>query len=329
MFAPKFMFAAAYAGSVLLASTASLAAEGSGKTKVNLTEEAEPDGKAWEDPARASFTIDPHGPDSFSVKLNLELVKPLTDAKADRQRALKAFLGWSRETGGDNRQNNLEIGGAYTIDYGTSILDEESGRTPDEAARIVNVSSRFSAAYARTAQYADITTATCVTAPSTPQCATQHNESLRGSAAFNIFNPFFERDAPGLPAFSIEPQFGADADWLLNSPLDGAGNRVRGGYVSAKAGLAMAIAPSFDAPRWELEASAQLRQKLYASDSRRPLIERSAVLLEASGTYYLVKPGSADGWRAGVGVTYTRGDDPLTGASNVNKIVLALRIGRY
>ena len=152
---------------------------------------------------------------------------------------------------------------------------------------------------------------------------------MRGSAAFNIFNPFLERDAPGLPAFSIEPQVGLDADWLLNSPLDETGNRLRGGYVSAKAGVAMSVFPDFASPRWEREASAQLRQRLFASDSRRPLIEGSAVLFEASGTSYVVKPREDDDWRAGVGVTYTRGDDPLTGISNVNKILLAFRLGRY
>jgi len=328
MSAPRFLALATAAGMAALGSVPVEAQERPDRVKVNLTEEAEPDGKAWEDPARASFTIDPHGPDSLSVKLNLELAKQLTPGSADRQRSIKAFAVWHRETGGDERQDNLELGGAYSIDYDTGFLDQEAG-SADRGSRFINLSSRFSAAFARTAQYADLTSPACIATPAAPQCKTQHKESLRGSAAFNVFNPFFERDAPGLPPFSIEPQFGADVDWLLSNPVDATGTRIRGGYVSAKAGVAMSVFPDFDAPRWELKASAKLRQRLFASDSRRPAIKESAVLVEASATYYVLKPKTEDGWRAGVGITYTRGDDPLTGVSNVNKIVLALRIGRY
>ena len=35
--------------------------------KVDLTEEPEPDSKAWEDPARISLSIDPDGEDQFSA----------------------------------------------------------------------------------------------------------------------------------------------------------------------------------------------------------------------------------------------------------------------
>jgi hypothetical protein len=328
MSALRYFVLATATGLLALGHSSAAAQERPNSLKVNLTEEAEPDGKAWEDPARASFTIDPHGPDSLSAKLNLELVKQLTPDTADRQRSIKAFAVWHRESGGEDQQNNLEFGGAYSVDYDTRFLDEEES-TADESSSFINLASRFSAAFARTAQYADLTSPACVATPSAPQCKTQHKESLRGSAAFNVFNPFVERDAPGLLPFSIQPQFGADVDWLLNNPLDASGMRIQGGYVSAKAGIAMSVFPDFDAPRWDIKASAKLRQRLFASDSRRPLIKESALLFEASATYYLLKPRTDNGWRAGVGVTYTRGDDPLTGVSNVNKFVLALRIGRY
>ena len=102
-----------------------------------------------------------------------------------------------------------------------------------------------------------------------------------------------------------------------------------GGYLSALAGAAVTIYPEFVDPDFELSASLQLRQQIFASESRRPGIESSALLFEASATYYLLNPSEDDGWRAGIGITYTRGDDPLNGRSNVNRIVLAFRLGRY
>jgi hypothetical protein len=300
-----------------------------GKLQIGLTEAAEPEGKAWKDPARLSFTIDPNGPDELSVQMNLEAELKLPSDGRDK--AAKGYLVWNRETGGDDRQNNLEVGGAFSMDYDPTLyLDRARGSNDDEAARRLDVSSRFSTAYARTAKYADTSVPACAAPLNPPQCRTQFKESIRTSAAFNLFNAHFEQNAGHAFSFSAEPQFGVTHDLLLNSPVDpDTGLRLKGGYLSAEAGIGLAIYPRFDSPRWEITASGRLRQKLQASRSRSQSIHGSAFLFEASATYYVVKPHHKDDWRAGVGITYTRGDDPLRGVSDVNRIVLALRIGRY
>lgn len=315
----------------IVAAAPAVAQEGaSPKLKINLTEEPEPDSKAWEDPARISATIDPDGPDSFSAQINVEVARSLTPSTAARQKALKAFVVWARETAADERQNHFQAGGAFTSALSNIGMDRspgENGPAPDPR---FDMSSRVYASYGRKAVYADTTTPTCVATPTAPQCNTQFEESVRGGAAFAIFGPGFERHPKGFLAYSIAPKFGFDYDHLINNPIDpDTGSTMKGGYLSGLAGIGVSIFPSFDAPRWELSASTQLRQRITASDSRRASIKSSAVLFEAAATFYVVRPEKDGDWRAGVGLVYTRGDDPLTGQDGVNKIVLSLRIGRY
>lgn len=298
------------------------------KLVVNLTEAPEPDGKAWEDPARLSFTIDPNGPDKLSAQVNLELEKRLS-LPTERKKAIKGFVVWNRETGGEDKQDNFEAGMAFSVGYKVD-LDRRPGESADDRARKIDVAYRLSTAYARTAEYADLSSGACATTPSLPQCATQFKESLRTSAAINFFNAHLERDRGKVFRFSLEPQVGIDHDLLLNSPINTAtGARAKGSYLSAMGGLKLWLWPASESPNWAITASGNLRQRLLVSSSREASIKDSAFLFEASATYYVVKPTDDSLWRAGVGVTYTRGSDPLNGVSDVNRIVLALRIGRY
>lgn len=292
---------------------------------LRLTQEPEPESKAWEDPASISLTIDRNGPDTFSAQMNLEVAR-LIRSNSGRDRRFGANLVWNRESGGDDRQNNLELGGFYSLGYNSRPrLDQQGENFPEDQDGFVDFLPRLSASYARTALYADTSTPACTAMPSGPDCRTQYKESMRASGAAALFSPHLERDPPGLPPFSLAPKVGLDYDHLLNSPVDGdTGTRLRGGYLSGTGGLALSIFDSFDEPRWELSGSLQLRQRLYASESRRAGIERSAILFEGSLTHYIVS--DAD-WSAGVGVTYTRGDDPLTGVSNVDRFVISFRIG--
>jgi hypothetical protein len=319
--------AAAAAGYAVTSAAASPGTPG--HVEVGLTEAAAPDSPAWQEPARISLTIDPHGPDKFSAQINLDLGWQMQRASL-RGTSAGGTLVWNRETGSDDRQNNLEVGGYYAIDYNPNAhLDRHPGLTPDQQASFVDFSSRFSLKYARTADYPDLESAVCVAQPALRQCQTQFKESFRASAAFNMFNNGLERDA-GPFSYSITPQAGLDYDHLLNSPINTkTGLEATGGYLSAKAALGVLLVPTFLHPQFELRSSVQLRQRIFASDSRRSGIRNSAVLFEGSATYFFVPDTDDSDWRAGIGITYTRGDDPLNGRSNENRIVIALRIGRY
>jgi hypothetical protein len=287
-------------------------------TSFSLTEEAAPGDKAWEDPARISVTLDGDGPDTFSAQVNLEVAREFPSGTGGRNRSVGGNLVWNRESGGEDRQNNFEIGAFHEIGYLTPLGSLGSG-PPEAQDDFIDTAFRFSMAYARTAVYADATTPLCTATPNLAQCQTQRNESIRGSTAISLFSPALEENL-----FSIEPKIGADYDHLLNSPIDAdTGTSLSGGYLSAVAGIAASLFPT---AALEFSGSVQLRQRLYASDTRRPNIERSAWLFEASATYYFAR-ALTEGVDAGVGVTYTRGDDPLTGVDNVNRFVISLRLG--
>jgi hypothetical protein len=314
---------------------------------IDLTEEPEPDSKAWEDPARLALTIDPDGPDRFSAHLNLEVGRSLTPRATNdylpRSRSAGGYLRWDRESSGDDRQNNLEAGLSFRIGHDVaSVLDLGNlgpDRTPDELNRLQrqrgrrwDFSHRFSTAFSRTAHYPDLGSPTCTATPTVAQCRTQFRESLRSSAAVTAFNANLERRCLAGLACSIQPKLQIDHDLILNNPINpDTGLEVRGGYLSVLGGLAATVTPSFINPGWELQASYRVRQQLAASDTRRPLIERTAERLEVSGTYYFLRPSATTGsdWRAGVSLTYSNGGDPLTGAPDVERIVLAFRLGRY
>jgi hypothetical protein len=308
---------------------------------LSLTEAPEPDSKAWEDPARISLTIDPDGPDQFSAQVNLEGARTFGLTRT-RDGKVSGYVRWNRETGSDP-QNNLEAGLGLEAGYDIGRLlnlnaadlrlpREQLARLADARARQWDVALRSSAGYARTATYPDLSTPACVATPALPQCTTQFSESIRTGLTMTVFNAGLENlDSRTGLVFSVQPKFGIDHDLLLNSPVNvDTGLVERGGYLSALGGLAVTVSDSFINQGWEIQASAQLRQRLLVSDSRRPSIERSAERFEISGTYYFIRPkiGETD-FRAGIGITYTHGGDPLTGAPKGDKIVVALRLGRY
>jgi hypothetical protein len=293
-----------------------------------LTEASEPESKAWEDPARLSFTIDPKGKDTFSAQINAEVKRVLSD-QGERNRALTANVVWNRETSESAKQNNFEIGAGYEIGYSYSMLDRGAKSDADQAKKKFDAAYQFGIGYARTANYGDASTVLCIATPSLRQCGTEFAESVRGTAALNFFNPLFENFQSGF-GFSFEPQIGAAIDYRLNNPINvDTGIVAKGGYGSISGGIILKLLPDPDAPDWEIKLSAKVRQTVFVSASREDEIRKTAELLKASATYYFVKPSSDDDWRAGLGVTYTRGGDPLAGNKRANSIVFSLRIGRY
>jgi hypothetical protein len=294
----------------------------------DLTQAAEPDSKAWEDPARISFTIDPNGKDAFSAQVNAEFKKLLSNPET-RERSLTAGVVWNRETSESARQNNFEAGFGYEVGYATTMLDRTAGSDADEEAKKIDLAYQFGLAFARTANYGDPQTAPCVLNPLLRQCGVEFAESIRASASANVFNTHFENIVGGV-GFTFEPQIGAAFDYRINNPVNiETGVVAKGSYGSISGGVVLKVVPAADMPDWEIKLSAKLRQALFVSTSREDEIKKTAETLKAGLTYYFVKPSEASKWRAGFGVEYSRGGDPLTGNRKADAIVFALRIGKY
>lgn len=304
--------------------------------EVVLSEAAEPDSKSWEDPARIAFTIDTDGPDRFSAQVNLEAKRNLGEIMAGRDGKLGGYIRWNRESGGKDQQSNFEAGVALDITPNTTYLDrprDVEGDPTDIANRRAGTTRwalSIGTGYARTAAYADLSAAPCTTTPAVPQCQTQHEESLRSSLALVPTGVWQEGGKAKGISYSIEPKLGLDHDLILNAPIEQAtGLAKKGGYLSALAGIKFKLMPGFISPSWELAASAQLRQALSRSTLRRDEIEESAELFKLSATYFFITPSETSKWRAGLGLTYTKGGDPLTGKPDVSTIVVAFRLGQY
>ncbi len=322
------------------------------KLDIALTQEAAPESKPWEDPARISITINPDGPDQFSIQTNLEIGTKLTvpdvEKMIGRKRTLGGYVRYQRESGGEVKQNNLEFGGKFSTGYDIAALlaiptdiglmpitpeaRERLAKLAEKRGKHLDVAYEFSSGYARTASYPDLKIAPCSTTSNLPQCATQTKESIRTSLAGTVFWGVLEDNLGTGLAYSISPKFGIDHDLLLNSPLDSkTGLSTQGGYLSAVGGIGIVLTPSFVNPGWELKATAQVRKKVQASTSRSPNIENFAEKFEASATYYFIRPsqpGKKD-WRAGIGMTFSAGGDPLTGKADEKKFVIAFRLGKY
>jgi hypothetical protein len=297
---------------------------------ITLTETAEPDSKAWEEPARLSFTIVNDGPDTFSGQVNLELSK-LLKPTGDRSRLLGGNVIWNRESGGSDRQNNFEAGLFYKTAYSTAGMDaDNSERTSANTA--LDWATRTGLTFARTATYADKTLPICLASPALAQCNTQFSESIRGGSTFAFFSGAFESWNKKNLAYSISPKISFDGDWLLNNPIDtSTGIIERGGFFSTKIGASLALAPKFIAPEWDFRTSFQVRQRLAVSNARRASTDKTSTLFEANLTYFVLNPPSKseNGWRAGIGLKYSKGSDPFVGKADVDQLVLSLRIGQY
>lgn len=327
-----------------------------------ITEAQEPDGKAWEDPARFSFSIDPKGEDIFSAQINVEIGTKLGRAmvysdpkfKSGRDVALNTFVRWNRESGGDDKQNNFELGGnikvgrnlsnLYDVDENfDSLTAEERSDLADVRSKSIDYSFTGGVGYARTASYADVTAAPCDSNPNLLQCRTQHKESVRAKGEIALYSPSWhginrvtdkKSGIVSKPSFAhiFSPKFGLAYDYLINNVIDPKTLVIqRGGYLSTLAGLKVELSPSFISPRFEFSLDAQIRQALARSTTRAPTLDKTAERIELSATYYPVLPGDITNSqiRLGVGVTYTRGHDPLVGEPKGSKIVLALRAGFY
>ncbi len=326
-------------------------AEKKSQFEIALTQESAPDSKPWEDPARLSYSIIKGTPDEASIQANLELGFNLTEPDLTklegRKRTLGSYFRYQRETGGD-KQNNLEFGAKFNVGYDIIALlgipseFDLTNVTPEKRRRLAEIADQrgdhtdiayeLSTGYARTSSYPDIDKAPCITTPALPQCAAQTKESIRSSFAATLFNGNLENRLGNSLAFSIAPKLGLDHDLLLNNPLDLiTGLGVKGGYLSATGGIAIVFTPSFINPGWEIKAASQFRYKLDASSTRSPTLESFAEKFEVSGTYYFVRPAKPNkkDWRAGLGLTFSAGGDPLTGKPDEKKLVVAFRLGRY
>ncbi|QDX26034.1 hypothetical protein FPZ54_08350 [Sphingomonas suaedae] len=305
--------------------------------ELKLTEGKSPAKLPGASPAYVSYRADFEGEDSINVQVNADVSWTLTSAIGSRDLALGPVLVWNRNSAPKSKQDNLELGGKLDLIDSISCLRHPS-RGGDGKPCGLDFTALVEVGYARTAAYPVLDSAVCVATPAARQCGIQHKESLRTSLVIGLTHPDFEAmvHADGKPrfAYSLAPIIGLSHDELSENTIDTkTGIVARGGYTSGLLGMVATISPSFIDPAVELKLSAQIRQRLAASATRRPGIERSAELFTAELNWYFLRPvleggKRGTGWYAGMGLTYTNGSDPLVGKDE-HTLLLALRVGRF
>lgn len=301
---------------LLFARHAAAADEVDGSWKPRLNKESAPESTPWTDPALIAYTVNNDGKDSYQVNLSAGLSR-------------ETFLPWGAyfSFGGNVvvQKTNLTTKPQDNLEGGLKLGLFHAG-----PALSWNFSHSLDVNYARTATFpVTPAVAACTVTPLPPNCVKQHKESIRAVYAVVPF-PGTEGNLGPL-AVSFAPKFSLFNDSLTKNVFNAAtGARETGGYFGGLAGLALAVGSSFDKPGLELKVSGHFRERFHVSDSRRASVRKTAGLISADLTYYLLRPApETEDYAVGVGLSYEKGHDPLTGKAMKDAFVLALKIGFY
>jgi hypothetical protein len=319
--------------SLLASNTASAQTAGTKPdVEVTITEDGAPTARPWEKAALLSGTIDRDGKDYFEVHVNADLqIDMLNDTDPDgptRTLALGPSLSWDRSTREGKEQDELKAGAVLYY------YDEPNIGTVDPNSNPLFWAVQANADYARTAVYPDRKKPPCSLATAAPLCETQYKESVKGKlSVFPYLATFEDVASSGKLAYSFRPQLQLAHDEIVDGTLDETTLRkVTGGYTSVLVGAGLNLRPTFILPKFELNGTVQLRQRVGVSDSRASKIERSAERMELMATYFLMQDdgdSKTKNWRVGLSITWTEGSDPLEDKPKASTIMFGVRAGRF
>jgi hypothetical protein len=324
------------AASALVVSTPALACT-TAEFKCTLQADAVPTDQPWTEPARASYTINTKGPDTFAVDVAgqgvFDLGHPFFGV---------AELAWHRNSQADKRQNNLQAAAGLHLELDNTPAD---GPIRD-ASRLWSLYVDGRLSYNRKAVYADPTTAACQANPSAATCHTQHVESWRATLDVSPHIPGFESarrftlpgpggSTPGeFEGPPIAYSFGTIAtlfhdDILDNKVNPATGTAISGSVTGLKGTAGLALSPRFANYRINVRANLQLIRALSRSAGRRDDFDGFSHLFTASLEYDFGDRSLVPGrrwFRPSLGITYTDGSDPLAGRADQSTLMFGLRL---
>jgi hypothetical protein len=95
------------------------------------------------------------------------------------------------------------------------------------------------------------------------------------------------------------------------------------------AGAGLELTPGFIDPRFKINLTGTIRQRLSQSPGRTDLTDQTEGRMQLSATYFVTPQDVKTGWRAGVSVIWTEGGDSFADQAKESTIVLAFRIGHF
>lgn len=286
----------------------------------------EPETKSWTQPASINYTDSADSKDSWAV-----------DVASKYETAIgQSSNSWfARGVVQRNTQLKKEVAN-YAAEMGVKLdFNTASGSGIDTHAWYLP--TKLSIAWTDKTLFPD-PKADCSPVPFPAECTEQEEQSLRASASMLFFRSSFE-DSIAWSDASHTRVVGPDSGWthsflptltlfyddVIDAKVNPAGVEPSGHVLGSKLVVSLATSPAFSDYRLILSANVQGVLALERSDRRKPAFARDSTLIKLSADYELVQRSylSGRGWIPAIGISFTYGDDPLTGKLDQDFVMLA------
>lgn len=313
--------------SAIAASVASGAQAQAVSPPIDWTVNAEgaPTSTPWTEPASIGFKSVEGGDQSWNVAVAVR-------AGLGRAFASAAVI---RKTGSGDEQEHYAFKIGAALDH---WFRKPAGQELDETMLYIDPSIGLT----QTTTFAEEDATTCATTPGLATCRDQRETSVRAELKVQVLRPRWSSapqwvegppptwttgDAPFF--FDWSPTFTLFHDEIIDAKVSAAGLEHAGGVSGLQSSAAGALTPRFWDYRIVLRGYARHLTAFDRSDARRAVFPANAFVWSASINYeWGVRSFEAGrkGWSPSVGLTYTSGDDPLTGRKDVNDWVLLFKV---
>jgi hypothetical protein len=299
-----------------------------------VTGEEAPQVQPWTQPASLSYVDSSEdGEDRTQLSLALKVAGQF-DGSANTW-----FLRGVAQVS-DRAQKEQE---AYSVQLGVHlephlISTRDGLPDPDQ----LSVFTDVSVGYNSKAVFGAPDSAACVANPGLPACGTQHERSVRLSVDLQPHLAAWEQ-AYGLItvdgqtrtsddwAWSFAPRLVVFYDEVTDAVVDATGRRAEGGVAGVKWSAAIAVSPPIFDHRLLFRASWQHIAGLDVASARELTFDDDTSLVTASldwelGVRAFDNGGKPRGWAPSIGVSWSDGDDALTGRVDKDDVTVAFRL---
>jgi len=307
-----------------------------------ISADEEPKQKVWTQPASVAFTSNADADDSWAVDVALRGDYALPAPGQTAQPGQRARRGTTTVFGrlvahrNTETKNQLETyAGELGMHFEPSTYREGAGQAPGD---IWFLFTDASVAYVDKTVFAD-PKANCAATPPPAACGDQYERSVRAQVTVSPYHDMFETTAGFAdsthtsvigPAWthSFSPVLTLFHDEVIDAKVNASGVTPDGGVSGLKVVLGAATSPRFADYRIVLRGSVQHVKTFQRNAARRATFEARTDLFKLSADYEF-GPRSflgETGWAPSLGVTYTRGDDPLSGKRDVDTTVIGFKL---
>lgn len=318
---------------ILLAAVSSAPASGqSGPTSVTLHAGDEPETRAWTQPATIAYTSRKDDKDSWSLDAALK-IQFQPSSTSPNTFFIRGAVQKNTQQKKEAENFNGKVG--YSFDFDTAGHDENSD-TPNLSAWYFFGDASLGINHKTI--FAD-PKAVCTAIPLPAECGKQRETSLRGTLSLMPFHSSWEEtihfDPESAkwtgPAFthSFLPVFALFHDEVIDAKVNASGVKPDGGATGGKVEVKAAASPRFTDYRLILSLTGQHVQAFSRSERRRDTFEKSSTLITVAADYeFGIRSFEEDrsGFIPAFGVSYSKGDDPLSGKIDQDNVVVGLKL---